>query len=328
MFAALFGLKPLGATLSFLVVGAWMNVAMARQANSYFGVINQNLNFITVSLVSVAYSHLNEVWSCRGFVLQRRIAWERDRSASLLEEIRTEREQRVSWLENMAEFLRHELRNQLIGIQTSLRMLRGKYTSNGARFVERAERSASVMSRILEAATEATSLEGALKETERTEIDLAALAERHAREVSLAWPGIAIHFSAAGVARVRGDEARLVQLLDKISQNACDHVSAGGRVIVRAGAREDVAWIRIENDGAPVKGDIESLFQPFVSFRGASVKSSRNLGLGLYVARQVARFHGGDVLLVEAQEASGAAFEVVIPLLPVRRCPVPTASEE
>lgn len=312
-FAALFHLRPLGAAPAFFAIGVWMNLAMDHGSVPHLARGVHNVHFVSGSLVAVAYTHFAEVWSRQNFVLQHQLARERDRSASLLEVVRTERQERVSWLENMARFLRHELKNQLIGIQTSLGMLRGKSAEQGARFVERAERSASVMSRIVEAATEATSLEGALREKEADEIDLAALAEDHARDAALVRSAVDIRYSG-GPVRVRGDAARLVQLLDKVVQNACDHAPVGGRVFVRAGAREGIAWVRVENDGDPIVGDAELLFQPFASFRPTPVRRGDNLGLGLYVARQIARAHGGDIRVTEPRECSGAAFELSIPM--------------
>lgn len=314
LFAAFLRLRPRPAAIAFLAIAFMLGLTMESSAVPRVVMAVHGLHFVSASLVALAYTYLAEVWSRQNFLLQRQLTRERDRSASLLEDVRSAREERVSWLERMGHFLRHELKNQLIGIQTSVGMLRGRTDSTeGTRFVERAERSAKVMSRIIEAATEATSLEGALQNIEAEDLDLAAISEGYAHDAALARPDRVIHFSSECTAKVRGDEARLIQMLEKIVQNAIDHAPEGGRVEIRAGSDDGVAWVRVENDGDAIASDGEEFFEPFASFRSGPVRRGDNLGLGLYVARQIARAHGGDVGVVRPLAHSGAAFEVRIP---------------
>jgi len=69
--------------------------------------------------------------------------------------------------------------------------------------------------------------------------------------------------------------------------------------------------LSVHNDGPPIAPELRpTLFEPFK--RGARGGSSRNLGLGLYIVRQIALAHGGTVE-ARSSAADGTEFRVVLP---------------
>ena len=125
----------------------------------------------------------------------------------------------------------------------------------------------------------------------------------------------AFEFVGAESLPVRGNEARLLQMFEKILQNACDHCAPGGTVRVLADRSDGHARVRIRNPGEPLPADTESLFEPFTSRRSAGLRGEGNLGIGLYVVRQIVRAHGGDVEARSLSSPVGAEFEIRLPLL-------------
>lgn len=93
-----------------------------------------------------------------------------------------------------------------------------------------------------------------------------------------------------------------------VVDNAVREVAARGGGIKVSGYREgDSAVISVFNSGHGVSADIEPrLFEPFVSGR------AEGAGLGLCMARRLARQWGGDVIYVPA--ADGARFDILVPL--------------
>jgi signal transduction histidine kinase len=93
---------------------------------------------------------------------------------------------------------------------------------------------------------------------------------------------------------VNCDPARIAQLLSNLLGNAMTHGAPGQPVRVGASARHGCFELSVSNGGDPIPPvALERLFQPF--FRGSTQPSQQGLGLGLYIASEIARAHGGAI---------------------------------
>ncbi|MCW2764699.1 MAG: ATP-binding region, ATPase domain protein [Nocardioides sp.] len=110
--------------------------------------------------------------------------------------------------------------------------------------------------------------------------------------------------------RVLGDPHHLARALRNLTDNAKRH--AHRRVELRLDANATTAWIDVVDDGPGVPQDErERIFERFVRLDQSRARDSGGTGLGLPIARQVARAHGGD--LVVTDDAAGARFTLSIP---------------
>lgn len=119
---------------------------------------------------------------------------------------------------------------------------------------------------------------------------------------------------------VRGDRDRLTQVVTNVLGNALGHTPSGGTVMVRAGRDGEMAWIDVADNGSGVPPEeLERIFDRFyrgpsgTAPPGRSVRAGR--GIGLTIARSLARAHGGDVVASSAGPGTGATFRVTIPLV-------------
>ncbi|MGV9705695.1 ATP-binding protein [Streptomyces sp. NPDC003483] len=137
-----------------------------------------------------------------------------------------------------------------------------------------------------------------------TRFDLAALA----REEALRRPGVTAHCASAEVVGSRGQLARL---LGNLLDNARRHARSRVAVTVRT----DGAWavLEVADDGAGVPAaERERIFERFVRLDEARSRDDGGAGLGLAIARDVARRHGGTLTAGEAAEG-GALFTLRLP---------------
>jgi signal transduction histidine kinase len=114
---------------------------------------------------------------------------------------------------------------------------------------------------------------------------------------------------------VRGAPDLIVQLLDKLIENAVDFCPPGGTVTVRLGLGPGSYVLQVENDGPPIAEAVlgrlfESLFE---QREGRDDKP--HFGLGLYIVRLVAEFHGGSAVAANRADGSGALFTVTLALI-------------
>lgn len=137
---------------------------------------------------------------------------------------------------------------------------------------------------------------------------------------------------------IRGNHQYLVQMVSNLLESTIKHSSAGGRVWIQAGSRQDeigdVAWLRVSDSGPGIPPEhLPHLFDRFyrvdqartrnanedsVSLEGNSPVHSVDRGLGLSIVFWIVQAHGGSIH-VESKVNEGTTFEIIFPL----RIPVP-----
>lgn len=106
---------------------------------------------------------------------------------------------------------------------------------------------------------------------------------------------------------VRADPDLATQMLVDLLANACDASPEGGAISVATRSRDGLVEIDVTDEGPGVPEDVrERIFEPFFSTR------SDGTGLGLAVARQIARAHGGDVRVDGSTARRGACFVLTL----------------
>ena len=112
---------------------------------------------------------------------------------------------------------------------------------------------------------------------------------------------------------VSGDERKVKQVLVNLLSNALKFTPEGGRVDVRADARDGVAEIAVADTGVGIADDdLEAVFEEFRQV-GASAKRVEGTGLGLALSRKFVELHGGRIWVV-SQLGLGSTFTFTIPL--------------
>lgn len=116
---------------------------------------------------------------------------------------------------------------------------------------------------------------------------------------------------------VEGVPDALAQLLDKLVENASDFAPPETAIRVHVTSDPRAARLAVENSGPPLAEEtLGRLFDSMVTLRAADQArvDGAHLGLGLYIVRLIAEFHGGRVRASNLPDAGGVRFEVEIPL--------------
>ena len=118
---------------------------------------------------------------------------------------------------------------------------------------------------------------------------------------------------------VLADPDLITRVLRNLLRNATRHarstiaVDVGADVAAGMGAAGGVAWVRVANDGPAVPAEHrDRIFEPFARIDGARAARAGGAGLGLAIARRIARAHDGDLVLEPGSD--GAAFRLTLPL--------------
>ncbi len=145
-------------------------------------------------------------------------------------------------------------------------------------------------------------------------IDLAALFADELDQLRGAHPGRQLELEVAGNTRVRGDGVRLQQLLRNLVSNAIKYGAPDAPVhVVLTGEKADVR-VEVRNSGPTIEGSmLDQIFHPLT--RGPAQDNSHStdsgLGIGLYIVRELASAHGGEVAV--RSERGETVFAVRLP---------------
>ena len=221
--------------------------------------------------------------------------------------------------DDLLAMVSHELRNPLATVLGVLRLLSSGAPLNPDERQEmlemgdrQARRLRSLIEQLLLAARfERGEVEYPSSGAELVEADAAELVFQAATEAQAGHRDHPIRVECDGSLPVRVAPDAVLQILGNLLDNACKY-SPDQRLVRLIAERNGVhAVLAVEDDGAGVADDErDRIFERFTQLgNGRS-----GLGLGLYIAKQLAGAQGGDLVLTEARHAGGARFELRLPL--------------
>ena len=220
----------------------------------------------------------------------------------------------TGYLRTLAGKLAHEIRTPLTIVRSSLDNLESESVSAAARtYLDRAREGSERLSAILLAMGAATRVEEAIQNAERTRFDLRALIDSAVGAYRTAFPQRQFRAELpADPVLLNGAPDLIVQLLDKLIDNAVDFSPEGATLTVRLTAEANEAVIEVDNPGPALSGEAQGhLFESLWQSRSGS-DSRPHFGLGLYIVRLIAEFHGGWAQACSLPDGSGARFRVVL----------------
>jgi signal transduction histidine kinase len=145
--------------------------------------------------------------------------------------------------------------------------------------------------------------------------DLAEVCREIAGEVQAANPDREIKVQFSGVCAGEWDCQRMAQLVSNLVSNALQHGAAGTPIMITtAGDDLETVILNVENQGRPIRAEEQSsIFEPLTRGAGnAADGKTGSIGLGLYIAKEIAIAHSGKIELVRS-EPSGTCFQVTLP---------------
>ena len=214
--------------------------------------------------------------------------------------------------EQFVAILGHDLRNPLASIEGGAELLMKRtLDERSQQIVGMMRSSAARMSELINNVLDLTQarLGGGFQLNRMTERNLAPVLEQVISELRLAAPKCTIEMECKLDKPVSCDRVRIAQLFSNLLGNACRHGDPTAPIRVSAKTADAVLGLSVANSGTPIPPlEMERLFQPYV--RGAASGSSQGLGLGLYIASEIARAHGGMLTATSSAEETRFTFRM------------------
>jgi len=135
-------------------------------------------------------------------------------------------------------------------------------------------------------------------------IALEAKKRGHVLNLELEW----------GMPKIRGDHARIEQVLMNIITNALKYTPDGGTIGIFSGSTHESVWVLIEDTGVGIPPeDLAQVFDRFYRVDKARSRESGGTGLGLSIAQEIIMRHDGSIN-INSKPGEGTAVTVTLPI--------------
>lgn len=145
-------------------------------------------------------------------------------------------------------------------------------------------------------------------------VDLREVATQELERIATLEPQLTLRLEAPAAVVVRGDAVRLGQIIGNLLSNARTAAGPAGHVTTTITTTPHGWRLDVHDDGpgvAPV--DRERIFERLVRLDDSRSRERGGFGLGLPIARMLARAHGGDLACIDPPDGCGACFELTLP---------------
>jgi len=222
------------------------------------------------------------------------------------------------YLESFSRRLSHELKTPVAVVRSSLENLNHSDSEEERRqYIERAASATERLRQILHGMSEAARLEQSLDHADKEQFDLAEVAAEATAAYQALDSSHQIRYSGPQTGcKITGSPELMVQLLDKLVDNARDFTPQDGLIEVGLETTSEGLCLSVFNEGSTLPEDTTTdIFSPFVSMRDGQEQG--HLGQGLLIVNLIADYHGAHVEARNRAQGGidGVCFRVMIPAI-------------
>jgi len=244
------------------------------------------------------------------------LLWEKTSAEAALQQAKVEldlayekSQQRAFFAEQMVAIASHDLKNPLTAIKMATDLLaRGERSSRDTELLGHIRQSSERAQRMI-----ADLLDLALARVgrgigiTRRAVDLHQVIERSVNELRVAFPQAKLIHVQMGAGLAEVDADRMDQLVGNLVANSVAYGDLGQPITVTSFLEGEMALLTVHNEGPAIpESSLGNLFEPMTRVSELDT-DLRSVGLGLFIVREIAKAHGGDVVVSSTNER-GTSF--------------------
>ncbi len=239
----------------------------------------------------------------------------------VVRDVTGERE-RLTATSNLLSGISHELRSPLAAIKGFVSMLMDfpPYGAEERRqvFLDSINQSTTQLGRLIDHMLEILRLDAGIVRLERRLLPLEPILQRTVQPLRLARKDYEYEVNvAANLPEIEIDPAQIEQVLRNLLDNAVKHSPPGGKISIRARQQGNELVFHINHQGKSISPEaLSRIFERTYQLNQLNSGQSFEVGLGLYLCREIVTAHGGRIW-AESEANNGTTISVALPVNPV-----------
>lgn len=232
----------------------------------------------------------------------------------------TEQKKEEIRIRNFLAILGHELRNPLSPISLSLDLLKTKKIQDPdiTETIEIVNHQVDIMTRLLKDLLDVSRINRGKIELQKKDFQINSAVRNVKKTVEFLMRENRQKLEISGLKGglvIFADQMRLEQILVNLLSNASKYSKAGTTIKIRLERKKNRLFIKIKDSGIGItKERQEQIFNLFSQYEQAWSNKKGGLGIGLYLGRELARLHGGDLSVRSKGLNQGSEFTLSVPL--------------
>ncbi len=220
--------------------------------------------------------------------------------------------------DNFISIASHELRTPITVLRGFTQILTRRLDQQGVEqslaMLQKIDAQISRLVKLIDELLDASKIQAGRLEYEAEPVELDTLVHETVDVLQASSPTHLLRVSGTTDAIILGDKDRLGQVLTNLITNAIKYSPQASSVDILLSSSEKAASVRVRDYGIGIASvHQQHIFDRFYRAHDSSDKTFRGLGMGLYIAQEIVKRHGGD-LRVESEEGKGSTFTLSLPL--------------
>jgi len=226
-----------------------------------------------------------------------------------------EQEQQKDYFISLAS---HELKTPITSIKAYTQILQSTYEKSNDRFLIKSlhiiDRQILKLTNLIADLLDLSKIKSGSLTLRKEKFEVNKLIEEVIDEIKHINPGYTFNFSKRTPISLTADRERIGQVIINFLTNAVKYSPQSGLIEVESLVDDNKLIISVEDFGIGInKSDQEKIFERFYRVEGKSEKTFPGFGIGLFIATEIVRRHGGEIG-VNSELGKGSVFYFTIPL--------------
>jgi PAS domain S-box-containing protein len=220
--------------------------------------------------------------------------------------------------EEFVSIASHELKTPVTSLKMFTQVVRRRVSKNKnvevLEYMEKMENQIDKLTRLINDLLDSSKVQAGRLEYKNVPYDIVSLVEETIDDLKPNFEEHTIEFKKINVPLLMGDKDKIGQIIVNLLTNAVKYSPKSNKVSVKVFEKNKKVYLTVKDYGIGIDEDQKTkIFERFYRAEKGKNLTFPGLGMGLYISREIARRHGGDIVF-KSKKSKGTVFYLSLPI--------------